>query len=94
MDLFFCDTPDKLQENKFLISVTMATKLKAAAQKVATVTILNCLFDEMQNSFLLRFQDLKQRFHHYLNHQNVQFHWHLNQGIHLKINQLSGSDLK
>ena len=87
------------RKEKFLIPVTMATKLKMASQKVAAVTILDCSFDKIQNSFLpffpfFPFQDLKQRFHYYLNHQKIQFHWHLNQGLPLKINQLSGFNLK
>ena len=44
---------------KLFILVTMATKLKMAAPKVAAfINLLNCLLDGMQNSLLFHFQDL------------------------------------
>ena len=35
---FFCDIPEKFQEKKLLISVTMSIKLKMTALKVSAIT--------------------------------------------------------
>ena len=72
----------------------METKFKMAAPKVTVITTINCLLDEIENSFLLHFQDLYYSLHQYLNHQKTRFHWHLIQEMQLKIKQQSVSDLK
>ena len=62
----------------------MTTKFKMAAPKVAAITKLGCLLDEMLS--------LKQSFLYYLIEQKIQFYWNRNQEMHLKTNQQSGSD--
>ena len=45
--LFFCDIPEKFQEKKLLISVTIGTKLKMTSPKVSAISIfveLNTMF--------------------------------------------------
>ena len=56
--LFLCNIHEKTSR-KLFISVTMATKLKMAASKVAAIiTILNYLLNGMQHYLPFHFQDL------------------------------------